>query len=100
MTSSTGPDKRSLPASALVASRLNNDATSFDRTAENLSRTAQIQMSGELVRKTVLAERRRILAAQAAIAGLLLFHEPLSYALFSGVLVTGAGLLMMKRLSP
>ncbi len=49
-----------------MASRLNNDSASFDRTAENLSRTAQIQMSGEQVRKIVLAEGRRILAAQQA----------------------------------
>jgi hypothetical protein len=53
-----------------MASRLNNDATSFDRAAENLARTAQIPMSGEQLRKIVLAEGHHILAAQqtAAIA--------------------------------
>ena len=46
--------------------RLNNDAANFDQTAENLARTAQVQMSGEQLRKIVLAEGRRVLAAQEA----------------------------------
>ena len=60
------PGQTVTPGVREMASRLNNDATSFDRTAENLSRTAQIQMSGEQVRKIVLSEGRRILAAQEA----------------------------------
>jgi hypothetical protein len=47
-----------------MACRLNNDSTSFDQTAANLSRTAIIQMSGEQVRKVVQAEGRAVLKAQ------------------------------------
>lgn len=47
-----------------MACRLNNDSTSFDKTAANLKRTAQIVMSGEQVRKVVQAEGRAVLAAQ------------------------------------
>jgi hypothetical protein len=47
-----------------MACRLNNDAASFDRTAENLHRTAQLPISGEQVRLLVLAEGRQVLAAQ------------------------------------
>ena len=39
-----------------MACRLNNNSTSFDTTAANLNRTAQIVMSGEQVRKVVQAE--------------------------------------------
>lgn len=46
--------------------RLNRDGVSFDQAAENLARTAQIQMSGEQLRRIVLAEGRRVLAAQEA----------------------------------
>ena len=49
-----------------MACRLNNDSTSFDKTAANLNRTAQIVMSGEQVRKVVQAEGRAVLAAQQA----------------------------------
>jgi hypothetical protein len=48
--------------------RLNNDAINFDQTAENLARSAQIKMSGEQLRKIVLAEGRRVLATQEAAA--------------------------------
>ena len=49
-----------------MACRLNNDGTSFGKTAENLSRTALIKMSGEQLRQVVLAEGRHVLAAQQA----------------------------------
>lgn len=41
--------------------RLNNDACNFDRAAENLFRTAQVQLSGELLRQIVEAEGRTVL---------------------------------------
>ena len=47
-----------------VACFLNNDSTSFDKTAAHLNRTAQIVMSGEQVRRVVQAEGRAVLAAQ------------------------------------
>ena len=49
-----------------MACRLNNNSTSFDTTAANLNRTAQIVMSGEQVRKVVQSEGRAVLAAQQA----------------------------------
>ena len=51
-----------------MACRLNNDGHNFDQAAENLARTAQIQMSGEQLRKIVLTEGRKVLAAQDAAA--------------------------------
>lgn len=62
------PGQSVTPGVREMASRLNNDATSFDRAAENLARTAQIEMSGEQLRKIVLAEGRQILAAQQSAA--------------------------------
>ena len=47
-----------------MACRLNNDSHNFDRAAENLSRTAHIQMSGEQLRQLVEAEGRRVLEKQ------------------------------------
>ncbi len=47
-----------------MAARLNNDGTSFDSTAENLARTAQVRMSGEQLRKLVIATGRVVLAGQ------------------------------------
>ncbi len=47
-----------------MASRLNNDGTSFDAAAENLFRTAQIKMSGEQLRQRVIAAGHSVLAAQ------------------------------------
>ena len=51
-----------------MACRLNNDSNSFDRTADNLERTAQVSMSGEQLRQLVLAEGQAVLAAQDAAA--------------------------------
>lgn len=47
-----------------MASRLNNDAASFEKAAANLERTAQIKMSAEQLRQLVEGEGRRVLAAQ------------------------------------
>jgi hypothetical protein len=47
-----------------LACRENLAATSFDRAAANLARTAQLRMSGEQLRQVVEAEGRRVLAAQ------------------------------------
>lgn len=49
-----------------MACRENQGATSFDKAAENLSRTAQTTMSGEQLRRLVEAEGRRVQAAQQA----------------------------------
>lgn len=49
-----------------MACRENQGATSFDKAAENLGRTAQIAMSGEQLRLVVEAEGRRVQAAQQA----------------------------------
>jgi hypothetical protein len=49
-----------------MAARLNNDAGSHDRAAENLFRTAQVRMSGEQLRQVVHAAGRVVLAAQRA----------------------------------
>lgn len=44
--------------------RLNNSASSYDRAAENLLRTAQISLSGEQLRQLVMAEGQRVQRAQ------------------------------------
>jgi hypothetical protein len=44
--------------------RLNNDSHNFDRTAENLARTARIEMSGERLRQIVIAEGLTVLRVQ------------------------------------
>src|SRR5690606_6320251 len=49
-----------------MACRLNNDATNFDAAADNLRRTAQIEMSGEQLRLIVLAAGRAVQQAQQA----------------------------------
>lgn len=43
-----------------MAARLNNDGTSFDSTADNLRRTAQVSMSGEQLRLLVEAEGAKV----------------------------------------
>lgn len=47
-----------------MASRLNNDAASFEKAAANLKRTAKIKMSAEQLRQLVEGEGGRVLAAQ------------------------------------
>lgn len=47
-----------------ISCRLNNDATSFDKAADNLRRAAQIVMSGETLRQLVEKEGQRVMAAQ------------------------------------
>lgn len=47
-----------------LACRENQAATSFDKAAENLGRTAQLEISGEQLRLVVEAEGRRVLRAQ------------------------------------
>jgi hypothetical protein len=49
-----------------MACRENQAATSFDKAAENLARTAQITMSGEQLRLLVEAEGRQVQAVQKA----------------------------------
>ena len=49
-----------------LACRENQGATSFDKAAENLARTAQLTMSGEQLRLVVEAEGRRVQAVQEA----------------------------------
>lgn len=49
-----------------MACRLNNGGVSFDRAAENLARTALLTLSGEQLRKLVIAEGRQVLVAQQA----------------------------------
>ncbi len=51
-----------------MASRLNNDGTSFDAAADNLFRTAQIKMSGEQLRQLVIAAGQSVLAVQRSAA--------------------------------
>ncbi len=60
------PGRTLTPGVREMAGRLNNDSSSFDRAAENLARTAQVKMSGEQLRRVVLAEGRAVLAAQEA----------------------------------
>jgi hypothetical protein len=47
-----------------MACRLNGDGKNFDKAAANLSRTAQVQLSGETLRVLVEAEGKRVLQAQ------------------------------------
>jgi hypothetical protein len=47
-----------------IGCRLNNDAASFDKAADNLRRAAQIVMSGETLRQLVEEEGRRVIVAQ------------------------------------
>lgn len=47
-----------------MACRLNNDSASFDKTAENLARTALVRMSGERLRQLVIAQGHAVLRAQ------------------------------------
>jgi hypothetical protein len=47
-----------------LACRLNQNARSFDKAAENLARAAQIRVSGEKLRQLVEAEGKAVLAAQ------------------------------------
>jgi hypothetical protein len=49
-----------------MACRENQAATSFDKAAENLARTAQVTLSGEQLRSVVEAEGRRVQAMQQA----------------------------------
>jgi hypothetical protein len=49
-----------------MACRENQAATSFDKAAENLARTAQLVISGEQLRILVVAEGRNVQAAQQA----------------------------------
>ena len=52
------------PAVREMACRLNQAGRSFDKTAENLARTAQIHLSGETLRTVVEAEGRAVQKAQ------------------------------------
>ena len=47
-----------------MACRLNGDGKNFDKAAENLARTAQLQLSGEMLRVLVETEGKRVLQAQ------------------------------------
>jgi len=47
-----------------LARRLNQNARSFDKAAEDLARAAQVRLSGEKLRQLVEAEGRAVLAAQ------------------------------------
>lgn len=47
-----------------MACRLNGDGKNFDKAAANLNRTAQIQLSGETLRKLVETEGKRVLREQ------------------------------------
>jgi hypothetical protein len=47
-----------------MACRLNGDGKNFDKAAANLSRTAQVALSGETLRSLVEAEGQRVLRAQ------------------------------------
>jgi hypothetical protein len=49
-----------------MACRLNGASRSFDKAADNLARTAQVQMSGEFLRQVVESEGRAIQAAAEA----------------------------------
>lgn len=54
------------PGVCELAARENLSATSFDKAAANLRRTAQLSISGEQLRQVVEAAGRRVLAAQQA----------------------------------
>jgi hypothetical protein len=47
-----------------MACRLNRDSKNFDKAAENLGRTAQVQVSGETLRTLIESEGKAVLAAQ------------------------------------
>ncbi len=47
-----------------MACRLNGDGKNFDKAAANLSRTAQVKLSGETLRVLVETEGKRVLQAQ------------------------------------
>ena len=51
-----------------LACRLNQDASNFEKAAENLARAAQIRLSGETLRRLVVAEGRAVQAAAATLA--------------------------------
>lgn len=55
-----------MPGVREMACRENQGATSFDKAAENLARTAQITLSGEQLRLIVEAEGRHVQAVQQA----------------------------------
>jgi hypothetical protein len=55
-----------MPGVREMACRENQGATSFDKAAENLARTAQIALSGEQLRLVVEAEGRNVQAVQQA----------------------------------
>src|SRR5437899_7755625 len=47
-----------------MACRLNGDGKNFDKSAANLARTAQVELSGETLRVLVETEGKRVLQAQ------------------------------------
>jgi hypothetical protein len=47
-----------------MACRLNGDGKNFDKAADNLARTAQVQVSGETLRHLVETEGKRVVQAQ------------------------------------
>ena len=49
-----------------LACRLNQNASNFDKAAENLARAAQVRMSGETLRRLVEAEGKAVLAVARA----------------------------------
>jgi hypothetical protein len=49
-----------------MACRLNGDGKNFDKAAENLGRTAQVELSGESLRQLVETEGKRVVQAQKA----------------------------------
>jgi hypothetical protein len=49
-----------------MACRLNGDGKNFDKAADNLGRTAQVQLSGESLRQLVETEGKRVVQAQKA----------------------------------
>jgi hypothetical protein len=60
------PGDTIMPGVREMACRENQVATSFDKAAENLARTAQITLSGEQLRLVVEAEGRQVQAVQQA----------------------------------
>ena len=60
------PGDTIMPGVREMACRENQGATSFDKAAENLARTAQISLSGEQLRLVVEAEGRHVQAVQQA----------------------------------
>lgn len=60
------PGDTIMPGVREMACRENQGATSFDKAAENLARTAQITLSGEQLRLVVEAEGRQVQAVQQA----------------------------------